>query len=87
MGGTTNCTLPTVNCKPTSGDRVKKTKAKAMLRGKIMLVITSACSRALSATGPMKKAVIEENMNAVVRGFTAIATPKAAPAKAPWDIQ
>jgi hypothetical protein len=62
---------------------VRKTKAKAMFKGKTMLVTVSACNRALSATGPIKRAVADEKSIAVTRGFAEIATPKAAPAKAP----
>lgn len=80
-------TLATSLERPTWGERVRKMKAKAMFRGKAMLVTRSTGIRALSATGPMRRAVAAEKSRAVKRGFIEIATPKAAPAKAPWDME
>ena len=80
-------TLATLLLSPTSGTKVKNTKAKAIFNGKTILVIVSACKRALSATGPINKAVADAKANPVASGFIAVATPNAAPAKAPCDIE
>lgn len=72
---------------PTSGTHVRKTKAKAIFKGKTILVIVSTCKRALSAKGPIINAVADEKNKPVTSGFIEKATPKDAPAKAPWDIE
>ena len=62
-------------------------KAKAMFSGKIMLVMVSACSLALSATGPMRNATKKAKSIAHTSGLLEVATPRAAPANAPCDIE
>ena len=62
-------------------------KPRAIMEEKRTPMITSALSFALSATGPSRRATSKVNPRAVGRGSTSRKSPKAAPAKAAWDMQ
>ena len=69
------------------GDRLRKMNARAIMRENMMPMTTSVFNLARFATGARNTAAMHANSIAVIRGSTSTSTPKAAPAKAAWDMQ
>ena len=69
------------------GMKFRKINAKAIIMEKVTPIITSECSLAFSEIGPNRRAMRVEKPIAHNKGSMDMTKPKAAPAKAAWDMQ